>query len=310
MGPEPHRFTGKPVSATTGLYYYLHRWYDPSIGRFISPDLKHGHLSNPQSLNLYIYVIDQPTSLTDPTGLDACGWSPLSWGGCINNATQAASNWWNSQDQTTKLAIIAVVATIAIVATAGLAAPALLPLIATGIAIGAGTSAASYAAGTMASGGTITARGLLTSMAIGGFFGAVSFGTYGTVASAATGLGLGSIASFALGSTASLAATALGGLFGPRSSDGISQLANTYVTTSSGRLQAMSQGNVSPACQSGLTYGVGSVAVGGVMVSLGAHSLDVTSDLGSVRYVSYGVIAAGFGLVAIGTAYAVSQCGG
>ncbi len=66
------RFTGKPYSSSIGLYYDLHRWYDPSIGRFISPDPKHGHLSNPQSLNLYIYVVDRPTSLTDPTGAAWC----------------------------------------------------------------------------------------------------------------------------------------------------------------------------------------------------------------------------------------------
>src|SRR6266542_3233075 len=32
------RFTGKPVSQTTGLYYEYQRWYDPSMGRFISED--------------------------------------------------------------------------------------------------------------------------------------------------------------------------------------------------------------------------------------------------------------------------------
>src|SRR5436305_15285405 len=32
------RFTGKPVSQTTGLYYYGARWYDSTIGRFISQD--------------------------------------------------------------------------------------------------------------------------------------------------------------------------------------------------------------------------------------------------------------------------------
>jgi hypothetical protein len=26
------RFTGKPYSTATGLYYYYHRWYDPTIG--------------------------------------------------------------------------------------------------------------------------------------------------------------------------------------------------------------------------------------------------------------------------------------
>ncbi len=65
--PE-HRFTGKPVSDTTGLYYYYHRWYDPSIGRFISPDPRHGRLSSPQSLNPYVYASNQPTILADPSG--------------------------------------------------------------------------------------------------------------------------------------------------------------------------------------------------------------------------------------------------
>ncbi len=67
------RFTGKPVSTTTGLYCYCRRWYDPTIGRFISRDSKRGTLSNPQSLNQYIYFLDRPTSLTDPTGEDALG---------------------------------------------------------------------------------------------------------------------------------------------------------------------------------------------------------------------------------------------
>jgi RHS repeat-associated protein len=33
------KFTGKPYSTATGLYYKYQRWYDPSIGRFISPNL-------------------------------------------------------------------------------------------------------------------------------------------------------------------------------------------------------------------------------------------------------------------------------
>src|SRR5438093_11159169 len=48
---ETDKFTGKPFSVSTGLYYYYYyyqRWYDPSIGRFISQDPKPGHLANPQ----------------------------------------------------------------------------------------------------------------------------------------------------------------------------------------------------------------------------------------------------------------------
>lgn len=92
-GSEVYKFTAKPVSQATGLYYDYQRWYDPSIGRFISADPSQGQLSNPESLNVYIYVSDRPTSMTDPTGLDACGWNPLSWGSCFNDAVQTANNY-------------------------------------------------------------------------------------------------------------------------------------------------------------------------------------------------------------------------
>ena len=69
-GSETYKFTGKPVSQTTGLYYEYQRWYDPSIGRFISRDPLPGHRSNPQTLNPYVYVLDSPTGVTDPSGMD------------------------------------------------------------------------------------------------------------------------------------------------------------------------------------------------------------------------------------------------
>ncbi len=65
-------FTGKPFSTTTGLYYEYSRWYDPSIGRFISEDPSAGRLSDPQSLNAYVYVGNLPTVRTDPTGAAWC----------------------------------------------------------------------------------------------------------------------------------------------------------------------------------------------------------------------------------------------
>ncbi|HZY46567.1 MAG TPA: RHS repeat-associated core domain-containing protein [Candidatus Bathyarchaeia archaeon] len=173
------KFAGERLSVPTGLYYDYQRWYDPTIGRFISPDPRHGRLSNPQSLNLYIYVIDQPTDRADPTGeADSARDRPYIQSGPDPLFT-AVSNWWNNQDQSTKIAIILVVATVAIVATAGVAAPALVPLIATGIALGATTSVATYAATTIATGGTITAQGLFASAAIGAFTGAATAGLLG-----------------------------------------------------------------------------------------------------------------------------------
>jgi RHS repeat-associated core domain len=40
------------------------------MGRFMSPDPMGGHPDDPQSLNKYAYVDNNPLSLTDPTGLD------------------------------------------------------------------------------------------------------------------------------------------------------------------------------------------------------------------------------------------------
>ena len=66
---ENYKFTGKPYSSTTGLYYEYQRWYDPSTGRFISQDPLLGKLSNPQSSNGYVYANNVPTTYTDPSGL-------------------------------------------------------------------------------------------------------------------------------------------------------------------------------------------------------------------------------------------------
>jgi hypothetical protein len=45
-------------------------YYAGGMGRFMSPDPRGGHLEDPQTLNKYSYVGNNPLSLTDPTGLD------------------------------------------------------------------------------------------------------------------------------------------------------------------------------------------------------------------------------------------------
>jgi len=62
------QYTGKPLDSATGLYNYGARFYDPSIGRFISEDSYMGSVTDPMSLNRYIYAEDNPMSFVDPSG--------------------------------------------------------------------------------------------------------------------------------------------------------------------------------------------------------------------------------------------------
>jgi RHS repeat-associated protein len=70
------KFTGKERDSKSGLDYFGARYYSSNMGRFMSPDPLGGHLEFPQSLNKYAYVVNNPLSLTDPTGMDfslGCG---------------------------------------------------------------------------------------------------------------------------------------------------------------------------------------------------------------------------------------------
>jgi len=65
--PIPQKFTGQRLDST-GLYYYGARYYDPSIGRFISADTLVPNTINPQDMNRYSYVLNNPLKYNDPTG--------------------------------------------------------------------------------------------------------------------------------------------------------------------------------------------------------------------------------------------------
>jgi RHS repeat-associated protein len=66
------RFTGQ-IKDTVGLYYFNARYYDPGLGRFISPDpaTRMGMpLSVEEMVNPYMYCRNNPVRYVDPTGLD------------------------------------------------------------------------------------------------------------------------------------------------------------------------------------------------------------------------------------------------
>jgi RHS repeat-associated protein len=71
--PTDQLFTGQRRDiATTGseLYYYGARYYDPTIGRFISADSIVPKPGNPQSFNRYSYCLNNPLKYIDPSGHD------------------------------------------------------------------------------------------------------------------------------------------------------------------------------------------------------------------------------------------------
>jgi RHS repeat-associated protein len=61
-------FLGKTLDTATDLVQMGARYYDPSIGRFASPDPL-ADAANPQSLNPYSYGLNNPISKSDPSGL-------------------------------------------------------------------------------------------------------------------------------------------------------------------------------------------------------------------------------------------------
>jgi RHS repeat-associated protein len=60
-------FTGQRLD-NSGLYYYGARYYDPTIGRFVSPDTIIPTMANPQSLNRFTYCLNNPMKFVDPSG--------------------------------------------------------------------------------------------------------------------------------------------------------------------------------------------------------------------------------------------------
>ena len=70
-----YKFTGKERDSESGLDDFDARYYSFSMGRFMSPDwsdspdpVPYADLTNPQTLNLYGYVKNNPLRNADPTG--------------------------------------------------------------------------------------------------------------------------------------------------------------------------------------------------------------------------------------------------
>jgi RHS repeat-associated protein len=96
---DRHRFTGQELDSTTELYDYGARYYNPALGRFLSPDSLVPDPGNPQSLNRYSYVRNNSLARIDPTGHQEAGIfdgeieSPIG-----NNPADFTGNFGNASD--------------------------------------------------------------------------------------------------------------------------------------------------------------------------------------------------------------------
>jgi RHS repeat-associated protein len=85
--PCRKRRHGKPAALPLnypdiGLTGTLYRDYGTGLGRRMTPDPVGGDITSPQSLNRYAYALNNPETLTDPSGLwprDQCP-GPAAWG--------------------------------------------------------------------------------------------------------------------------------------------------------------------------------------------------------------------------------------
>ena len=77
--PNEQHFTGKIHDSESGLDYFGARYYSENDARFMSPDwsakvepVPYAKLGDPQSLNLYGYMLDSPLDGVDPDGHGGC----------------------------------------------------------------------------------------------------------------------------------------------------------------------------------------------------------------------------------------------
>ncbi|MGA2832005.1 MAG: RHS repeat-associated core domain-containing protein [Terracidiphilus sp.] len=73
--PTEHHFTGKERDTESGNDYFGARYYASAMGRFLSPDwasdptaVPYATYANPQTLNLYNYMRNNPLGGVDPDG--------------------------------------------------------------------------------------------------------------------------------------------------------------------------------------------------------------------------------------------------
>ncbi len=69
---QNYKFAGMERDSETTHDHTMFRQYASNLARWMSPDAIAGDITNPQSLNRYAYVVNNPATFSDPTGLFRC----------------------------------------------------------------------------------------------------------------------------------------------------------------------------------------------------------------------------------------------
>jgi RHS repeat-associated protein len=76
-----YKFTGQREEASLGIYFFNARWFDPSLGRFTSPDtIVPTSTQGTQAWDRYAFVNNNPVRYNDPTGHTLGPWT---WAGIV-----------------------------------------------------------------------------------------------------------------------------------------------------------------------------------------------------------------------------------
>ncbi|WP_242993690.1 RHS repeat-associated core domain-containing protein, partial [Lachnotalea glycerini] len=65
---SPYGYNAEAVDTNTGLQYLRARYYNSSIGGFLTQDTDTGSLEDPLTQNLYTYTGNNPVNYVDPSG--------------------------------------------------------------------------------------------------------------------------------------------------------------------------------------------------------------------------------------------------
>jgi RHS repeat-associated protein len=66
--PTDHLFTGQRAMLDLGIYHFGARFYDPTLGRFLSADTVLPGAGNSQAYDRYAFVLNNPLIHSDPSG--------------------------------------------------------------------------------------------------------------------------------------------------------------------------------------------------------------------------------------------------